>query len=105
MPLGFRGELYRRTLMTPVLNPGRNPFGNPKIMVAAAWLRMTQTPATLGDVLLVRPFTGERYQREEITPTVQRCRAGAGRTQHRFEQRFLILVVTGRAAIQLAAAT
>ena len=33
--LAFRGDFYRHTLMTPMFNPGPNPYGNPKIFVAA----------------------------------------------------------------------
>ncbi len=28
--LAFRGEFYRHTLMTPMFDPGPNPFGNPR---------------------------------------------------------------------------
>ena len=34
-PLKFRGDFYTHTLMTPFFNPGPNPFGMPKIYVAA----------------------------------------------------------------------
>ena len=33
--LDFRGEFYTHTLMTPFFNPGPNPYGNPKIILAA----------------------------------------------------------------------
>ena len=33
--LDFRGEYYTHTLMTPFFNPGPNPYGLPKIYVAA----------------------------------------------------------------------
>jgi probable F420-dependent oxidoreductase len=33
--LDFRGEFYRHTLMTPFFNPGPNPFGAPRIFLAA----------------------------------------------------------------------
>jgi len=34
-PLDFRGDFYTHTLMSPFFDPGANPHGNPKIMVAA----------------------------------------------------------------------
>jgi len=34
----FEGEFYSHTLNGPVLQPGPNPHGNPKIMLAA-WVR------------------------------------------------------------------
>ena len=33
--LAFRGEFYRHTLMTPMFDPGPNPYGNPRIFLAA----------------------------------------------------------------------
>src|SRR3954469_7782674 len=33
-PLQFRGEFYRHTLMTPFFDPGPNPYGNPRIVLA-----------------------------------------------------------------------
>ena len=34
-PLQFRGEFYTHTIMTPFFNPGPNPFGEPRIFLAA----------------------------------------------------------------------
>ncbi|MCH7788785.1 MAG: LLM class flavin-dependent oxidoreductase, partial [Acidobacteria bacterium] len=33
-PLEFRGEFYTHVLMTPMFDPGPNPYGDPKIFVA-----------------------------------------------------------------------
>src|SRR5205085_231778 len=33
-PLAFEGEFYTHTLMTPMFDPGPNPHGNPKILIA-----------------------------------------------------------------------
>src|ERR1700721_1808493 len=41
-PLAFRGEFYTHTLMTPFFNPGPNPYGNPKILLAAVGELMTE---------------------------------------------------------------
>ena len=35
VPLAFRGEIYRHTLMTPFFDPGPNPYGSPPVWVAA----------------------------------------------------------------------
>src|SRR5664280_85897 len=40
--LAFRGEFYRHTLMTPMFDPGPNPFGNPRIFLAAVGELMTE---------------------------------------------------------------
>ncbi len=33
--LDFRGDFYTHTLMTPFFNPGPNPYGHPKVFLAA----------------------------------------------------------------------
>ena len=33
--LAFRGDFYTHTLMTPFFNPGPNPYGTPKVFLAA----------------------------------------------------------------------
>src|SRR5690348_6298350 len=40
--LDFRGEFYRHTLMTPMFVPGPNPYGDPKIVLAAVGEKMTE---------------------------------------------------------------
>ena len=59
--LFFRGEYYRHTLMTPFFNPGPNPYGPPKVFLAAVGEMMTQVAGEAADGLLVHPFTTERY--------------------------------------------
>ncbi|HXW38785.1 MAG TPA: TIGR03617 family F420-dependent LLM class oxidoreductase, partial [Acidimicrobiales bacterium] len=51
--LAFRGEFYRHTLMTPMFDPGPNPYGNPKIFVAAVGERMTEVVGEVADGMLV----------------------------------------------------
>ena len=33
--LDFRGDFYTHTLMTPFFDPGPNPYGNPRHLLAA----------------------------------------------------------------------
>src|SRR5881628_3196790 len=40
--LEFRGDYYQHTLMTPFFNPGPNPYGNAKIMLAGVGELMTE---------------------------------------------------------------
>src|SRR5947208_5426854 len=35
VPLAFEGEFYTHTLMTPFFDPGPNPYGAPRVFVAA----------------------------------------------------------------------
>ena len=41
MPLAFRGEFYKHILMTPMFDPGPNPYGTPPIYLAAVGPVMT----------------------------------------------------------------
>jgi probable F420-dependent oxidoreductase len=69
-PLNFRGEFYRHTLMTPFFNPGANPYGPPKVYLAAVGELMTEVAGEVADGLLVHPFTTERYLREVTLPAL-----------------------------------
>jgi probable F420-dependent oxidoreductase len=66
--LDFRGEFYTHTLMTPFFNPGPNPFGPPKVFLAAVGERMTEVAGEVCDGLLAHGFTTERYLREVTLP-------------------------------------
>ena len=56
-PLRFEGEFYRHTLMTPVFNPGPNPFGMPRIFVAGVGPKMLEV-AVCGMTEGVRTWVG-----------------------------------------------
>src|SRR5579862_5394420 len=77
--LNFRGEFYRHTLMSPFFNPGPNPYGAPKVYLAAVGELMTEVAGEVADGLLVHPFTTERYIREVTLPALERGLAKSGR--------------------------
>ncbi|MDX6637516.1 MAG: hypothetical protein QOJ01_1027 [Solirubrobacterales bacterium] len=83
--LDFRGDFYTHTLMAPFFNPGPNPHGNPKIMVAAVGPLMTETAGEVADGILVHGFSTERYLREATLPALERGFAKAGRSREGFE--------------------
>jgi probable F420-dependent oxidoreductase len=93
--LDFRGEFYQHTLMTPFFNPGPNPFGPPKVFLAAVGDKMTEVAGEVCDGLLVHGFTTERYLREVTLPAVDRGLAKAGRSRDDFEVSYPSFVVTG----------
>jgi probable F420-dependent oxidoreductase len=95
VPLRFRGEYYRHTLMPPFFNPGPNPYGAPKVFVAAVGELMTEVAGEVADGLLVHPFTTERYLREVTMPALERGLAKSGRTRENFEISLSGLVTTG----------
>ena len=84
-PLDFEGEFYSHTLMTPFFNPGPNPHGNPKIVLAAVGPLMTQAAGEVADGLLCHGFCTERYLREVTMPALERGAAKSGRDLGDFE--------------------
>ena len=103
-PLAFRGEFYTHTLMTPFFSPGPNPFGNPKILLAAVGELMTEVAGEAGDGLLVHGFTTERYLREVSLPALERGAAKAGKTRSDLTISYPGFVVTGVDDAAMAAA-
>jgi probable F420-dependent oxidoreductase len=93
--LDFRGDFYSHTLMTPFFNPGPNPFGPPKVFLAAVGDKMTEVAGEVCDGLLVHGFTTERYLREVTLPALERGMAKGGRTRADFEVSYPSFVVTG----------
>jgi probable F420-dependent oxidoreductase len=70
--LDFRGEFYQHTLMTPIFNPGENPYGLPKIYVAGVGPLMTQAAAESGDGFLVHPFHTSKFLEKITLPSVKK---------------------------------
>jgi probable F420-dependent oxidoreductase len=99
--LNFRGEFYRHTLMTPFFDPGPNPFGPPKVFLAAVGEMMTEVAGEVADGLLVHPFTTERYLRDVTLPALQRGLDRSGRSLESFQISLSGLVATGRDEAQL----
>ncbi|MCX2932379.1 LLM class F420-dependent oxidoreductase [Mycobacterium sp. CVI_P3] len=92
--LDFRGQHYRHTLMTPMFSPQPNPFGSPKVMVAAVGPKMTAVAAEAADGLLVHGFTTARYLRDVTMPIVEHGMRISGRSRGDFTISYPGLVVT-----------
>ncbi len=103
-PLAFRGEFYTHTLMTPFFNPGPNPHGNPKILLAAVGEYMTEVAGEVGDGFLVHGFSTERYLREVSLPALERGAAKAGKTRADLTVSYPGFIVTGTDEQSMAAA-
>jgi probable F420-dependent oxidoreductase len=102
-PLAFRGEFYTHTLMTPFFDPGANPHGNPRIMLAAVGPLMTEAAGEVADGLLCHAFCTEHYLREVTVPALARGRAKTGRTLDGFEISGPALIVAGDSEAEIAA--
>jgi probable F420-dependent oxidoreductase len=103
--LEFRGEFYTHTLMTPFFDPGKNPYGNPKIVLAAVGELMTEVAGEVGDGLLVHGFSTERYLREVSLPALERGAAKTGKTRADLTVSYPGFVVTGETEADIAIAT
>ncbi len=93
--LAFRGEFYRHTLMTPFFSPAPNPYGPPRVFLAAVGELMTEVAGEVADGLLVHPFTTERYLREVTLPALARGLAAAGRDRSTYQISLSGMVVVG----------
>ncbi|MFZ0251711.1 MAG: LLM class F420-dependent oxidoreductase, partial [Acidimicrobiales bacterium] len=103
-PLAFRGEFYTHTLMTPFFNPGPNPHGNPRILLAGVGEHMTEVAGEVADGFLVHGFSTERYLREVSLPALERGAAKAGKTRLDLTVSYPGFVVTGPDEESMAAA-
>ncbi len=101
--LEFEGEFYTHTLMAPFFDPGPNPHGNPRIMLAAVGPLMTEAAGEVADGILVHAFSTERYLREATLPALERGFAKAGRTREGFEITAPALVVAADTEEEIAA--
>ncbi len=98
--LDFRGDFYTHTLMTPFFSPGPNPYGQPKVFLAAVGELMTEVAGEVADGILVHGFTTERYLKEVTLPALDRGLAKAGRERSTFELSYPGFIVTGNEAEQ-----
>ena len=78
--LDFRGDFYSHTLMTPFFSPGPNPWGPPKVYLAAVGEHMTRVAGEVCDGLIPHPLTTQRYLRERTIPLLEEGLAASGRT-------------------------
>jgi probable F420-dependent oxidoreductase len=93
--LRFKGDFYTHTLMTPMFDPGPNPYGKPKVFLAAVGPRMTEVAGEVADGLLAHGFTTERYMREITMPALDRGLERSGRNRADIEVSYPAMIVTG----------
>ncbi len=101
--LDFRGDFYSHTLMTPMFDPGPNPYGTPKVFLAGVGELMTEVAGEVCDGFFCHGFTTERYLREVTLPALERGRARSGRRREDFEISGPAFVVTGTTEEEMAA--
>ncbi len=102
--LRFEGEFYTHKIMTPMFVPERQPYGHPKIFVAAVGDAMTQLCGEVADGVHAHAFTSRRYLREVTLPALQRGLDRAGRQRSDLQVSAPAFVVTAERDDQLEAA-
>ena len=102
--LDFRGDFYTHTLMTPFFSPGPNPYGAPKVYLAAVGALMTEVGGEVADGVIIHGFTTERYVKEVTLPAIESGLAKAGRARADFEISGPLFVVTGTNEEEMATA-
>jgi probable F420-dependent oxidoreductase len=93
--LSFEGEFYRHTLMSSRFDPGPNPYGPPRIFLAAVGPRMAELAGEVADGILLHSFVTARYLGEVLLPAVERGLQTSGRFRSAFEIGASALFVTG----------
>jgi probable F420-dependent oxidoreductase len=102
--LRFEGEFYTHKLMTPMFTPEPQPYGFPKVFVAAVGEAMTEMCGEVTDGMLAHAFTTKRYLDEVTKPALQRGLLRAGRNRREFQVACPVFVVTGDDDTELEAA-
>jgi len=102
--LDFRGDFYEHTLMTPFFDPGSNPYGAPRVLLAAVGELMTKVVGEVCDGMLCHGFTTEAYLREVTVPALSEGLDASSRTRADLELSLPAFVVTGDTPEAMAAA-
>lgn len=102
--LRFQGDFYTHTLMTPVFNPGPNPHGVPKILVAGVGPKMIEVAGEVGDGLFVHPLNTPGFLRDLVHPALERGLSASGRSRSDFEISCQTITMMGANDEQIASA-
>jgi probable F420-dependent oxidoreductase len=102
--LRFEGEFYTHKIMTPMFTPEPQPYGPPRIFVAAVGEAMTEMCGEVADGHLGHPMVSRRYLDEVTLPALQRGMQRSGRSREDFQVAAEVLVATGENDAELAAA-
>ncbi len=93
--LNFEGEFYTHTMMTPVFNPGPNPYGDPKVYLAAIGELMCEVAGEVGDGILLHPLNTPGFVDSHTVPALARGWEKAGKSREDFEISCQFMVATG----------
>ncbi len=102
--LAFEGEFYTHTLMTPVFNPGVNPFGAPPLFVAGVGPKMVEVVGEVADGFFVHPFHSPEFLAADTLPALERGLATAGRKRENIQISCQTIVAIGNSDEQIQTA-
>lgn len=102
--LNFRGTYYRHTLMTPFFAVPPNPYGAPKVMLAAVGPKMTGLAGEVADGLLLHSFTTQSYIERTVLPAFEEGARRSGRNRDELDVVAPAFVVTGSSEEHYASA-
>lgn len=93
--LAFTGTFFTHTLMPPLLSPGPNPFGKPKIYLAGVGPAMTEVAGEVGDGFIVHPLNSHASLKNLTLPALTAGREKAGKNLDDFGISCQIMVAAG----------
>jgi probable F420-dependent oxidoreductase len=93
--LGFEGDFYSHTLMTPFFNPG--PIENPEIPIHIAGVNtnLARLAGELCDGFHVHPFHSPEYVRRTVKPAIADGAKKVGRNPEAVELATSVFIITG----------
>lgn len=101
--LAFRGRYYRHVLMTPMFDPGPNPHGDPRILLAGVGPLMTRVAGRVADGFVSHAFQTPDHLSEVTLPAIEAGLEQSGRDRAGFEMAMPVLVVSGSTERRVAA--
>ncbi len=102
-PYHFDGRFYKHTVSNAFFTPPPNPYGLPRIMMAAHGPKMAQLAAEVSDGLVIPPYATDDHIRSVLLPAVYRGLQISGRRRSEFLTVCSPLVATGRTPDELHA--
>lgn len=93
--LSFNGEFYTHTMMSPVFNPGPNPYGDPQVFIAAIGSLMCEVAGEVGDGILLHPLNTPEFIADYTLPALQKGWDKAGKKREDFVISCQYMVATG----------
>ncbi len=102
--LDFRGEFYTHTLMTPIFNPGENPYGVPPIFLAGFGPGMVGVAGEVADGWIVHPLHSPSFVEHVAMPALRDGLAKSNRSREDIQISSQTILMLGETDEQLAKA-